>query len=182
MFKIIFKRYLKGAVALFLKLLSHFPSQHFRTWCLKYFFRMKISSNVVLYSGFQVRKPRGISIGKGTVVGYNCELDGRRGLTIGSNVNISSDVMIYTLQHDYNSVDFRQSGGSVEIGDYCWISARSIILPGVKIGEGAVVAAGAVVTKDVSPYTVVGGIPAKQIATRNINLKYCPAEHSLAFV
>jgi len=65
-------------------------------------------------------------------------------------------------------------GAPVEIGDYAWVCSRSIILPGVKVGEGAVVACGAVVTKDVEPYTVVGGIPAKKIADRNKNLEYVP--------
>jgi acetyltransferase-like isoleucine patch superfamily enzyme len=94
------------------------------------------------------------------------------GLTIGSNVNISNEVMIWTLHHDYNDADFASTGQAVIIEDYVWLCSRSIILPGVTIGKGAVVAAGAVVTKNVEPYTVVGGIPAKQIAKRNENLTY----------
>ena len=66
------------------------------------------------------------------------------------------------------------------IEDFVWIGSRSIILPGVKIGEGAIVAAGAVVTKDVLPYTVVGGIPAKQIAIRDRkNYDYIPGKYRL---
>lgn len=61
---------------------------------------------------------------------------------------------------------FVQWGGEVEIGPYAWICSRSIILPGIKIGEGAVVASGAVVTKDVPPYAVVGGVPARVIGQR----------------
>jgi len=95
---------------------------------------------------------------------------------IGQNVNISSEVMIWTMQHDYNSHDFRAQGGSVLVEDYAWISARVIILPGVVIGKGAVVAAGAVVTKDVPEYSVVGGVPAKVIGCRNHNLCYIPAK------
>ncbi|WP_461453691.1 acyltransferase [Mucilaginibacter sp.] len=94
------------------------------------------------------------------------------GLTIGNNVNISTQVVIWTLHHDYNSPDFAQAGSPVIIEDYVWLCSRAIILPGVTIGEGAVVAAGAVVTKNVEPYTVVGGVPAKYIAKRNTNLNY----------
>jgi acetyltransferase-like isoleucine patch superfamily enzyme len=80
--------------------------------------------------------------------------------------------MIWTLHHDYNSADFAQIGQPVIIEDYVWLCSRSIILPGVTVGKGAVVAAGAVVTRNVQPYTVVGGVPAKFIATRNENLTY----------
>ena len=71
-----------------------------------------------------------------------------------------------------NASDFRTIGAQTTIDDYAWICSRSIILPGIHIGEGAVVASGAVVTKDVEPYSVVGGIPAKKIGKRNPNLNY----------
>ena len=103
-------------------------------------------------------------------------------IIIGKNVNIGSDVKIYTLQHDYNDECFRVVGGPVIIEDYSWISVRAIILPNVKIGEGAVVAAGAVVTKDVKPYTIVGGIPAKYIGERNRKLNYRPSKGRMNFV
>ncbi|WP_425562996.1 DapH/DapD/GlmU-related protein [Mucilaginibacter gynuensis] len=80
--------------------------------------------------------------------------------------------MIWTLHHDYNTTDFAQVGKTVVIEDYAWLCSRSVILPGVTIGKGAVVAAGAVVTRDVQPYTVVGGIPAKPIAKRMEDLTY----------
>lgn len=130
----------------------------------------------VLYGGFHIRKPDRIVIGAGTVVGHSATLDGRNCLSIGKNVNISSEVMIWTMQHDYNSPGFCATGGEVVIGDYAWLSARAIILPGVRIGEGAVVAAGAVVTQNVPDYTVVGGVPAKVIANRTRELNYCPAK------
>ena len=143
---------------------------------------MKKDSSAVLYSGFIIRNPSRVSIGGGTVVGYNCELDGRQGLTIGKNVNISSDVKFYTLQHDYNDPEFGAVGAPVVIGDYAWISVRAIVLPGVTVGKGAVVAAGAVVTKDVPEYTIVGGIPAKIIGQRNEKMNYCPADFRLPMV
>ena len=176
------KKYIRGLFALTLKVLSHFPSHHFRNIILIFFFRLKIDKKVAIYSGFIIRSPKRIKIGKGTVVGYNCELDGRKGLTIGENVNISSDVKFYTLQHDYNSPSFEAVGGPIIVHDYAWVSVRSIILPGVTIGKGAVIAAGAVVTKDVDEYTIVGGIPAKKIGDRSKKLNYTPSDFILPFV
>lgn len=177
-----FKRYLKGFLALQLKLLSHFPSHHFRNFILRFLFKLKLKRGAVLYSGFTIRKPNKISIGKGTVVGYNCELDGRMGLTIGKNVNISSNVKFYTLQHDYNSIDFAAVGAPVIIEDYVWVSVRAIVLPGVTIGKGAVIAAGAIVTKNVESYAIMGGVPAKKIGERKRELNYVPSNHRLPFV
>jgi acetyltransferase-like isoleucine patch superfamily enzyme len=132
----------------------------------------KISPRVGMYRGFEVRSPWKLKVGKGTVIGHNALLDARMGLTIGSNVNISNEVMIWSLHHDYNDANFAAVGEPVIIEDYVWLCSRSVILPGVTIGKGAVVAAGAVVTKNVMPYTVVGGVPAKQIAKRNEELTY----------
>lgn len=176
------KRYFKGFVALLLKFLAHFPSHHIRGLILTVLFGMKKHPKAVLYSGFTVRKPSEIRIGAGTVVGYNCELDGRKGLTIGRNVNISSDVKFYTLQHDYNDPEFSAIGAPIVVEDYAWVSVRAIVLPGVTIGRGAVVAAGAVVTKDVPAFNVVGGIPAKILGKRNEKMDYCPADYRLPMV
>ena len=157
-----------------LSVISHFPTHLIRNLFLRLFgLRIK---DVVLYSGFHIRKPSKINIGSGTVLGHGITLDGRKGIKIGKNVNFSSNVMIWTLQHDYNDPAFGVKGGQVIIEDYVWISVRAIILPNITIGKGAVVAAGAVVTKNVEPYTIVGGIPAKKIGTRTKDLHYIPKE------
>lgn len=133
---------------------------------------MRIGRRSSLYAGAEIRHPQLIEIGDSSIIGHNAILDGRRGIRIGKNVNFSTGVWIWTVQHDYCDPDFGDKGGPVEIHDYAWISCRVTILPGVTIGEGAVVAAGAVVTKDVAPYTVVGGIPAKLIGERPRTLRY----------
>ncbi len=116
---------------------------------------------------------RQIVIGRNCIVNPNCLFDGRKGkIIIGNNVSISSDVIIYTLQHKVDCDYFMTEYGNVEIGDNVWIGARSVILAGVKIGRGAVIASNSVVTKDIPPMTMVGGIPAKPIRTRKSRLRY----------
>ena len=96
-------------------------------------------------------------------------------LSIHSNVVINDHVKILTGSHDVDSVIFENTKSPIVIEDYAWICTGAIILPGVTIGRGAVVAAGSVVSKDVAPYTVVGGSPAHFIKHRKKqNFSYCP--------
>ena len=125
---------------------------------------------------------KNIIINKNSVIGHHCILDGRMGIEIGKNVDLSTGVYIWTLQHDPQCENFKTTGGKVVIEDYVWISCRSVILPGVLIGKGAIVAAGAVVTKDVNPYTIVEGIPAKKIGERYRNLKYSLGKNVIPFI
>ena len=116
---------------------------------------------------------RKISLGPRTVINFGCLLDGRRyTITTGSDVSIGPEATILTLGHDPQSPEFELKGGPVTIGDRAWIGHRALVLPGVTIGEGAVVAAGAVVTRDVAPYTIVAGNPAREIGTRSRDLTY----------
>lgn len=134
---------------------------------------VKIGRNVHIHMGTQFFDPSNIEIGEGSIIGQNAFLDGRDNLKIGKHVDIASDVLIYNSEHDINSEDFAPISAPVEIGNYVFIGPRAIILPGVKIGEGAVVAAGAVVTKDVGDFEIVGGVPAKVIGERkNKNPEY----------
>ncbi len=165
-----------------LNVLGHFPSQQARKLSLRYLFGADIASSAILYGGFEIRSPRKLKIGANTVIGHHVTLDARGGLTIGKNVNFSSEVMIWTAQHDYRDSEFGTMFKPVAIGDYVWLGPRCIILPGVTVGEGAVVAAGAVVTKDIEPYTVVGGVPAQKIADRPKGLNYNPAAGPIPFI
>jgi acetyltransferase-like isoleucine patch superfamily enzyme len=132
----------------------------------------RIGSKTLVYRGLYTLAPWRLTIGRSSVVGDHAILDARGGLVIGDNVNLSANVAIWTGQHDYQSPMFAYETAPVQIGDYAWLSFRTTILPGVRVGEGAVVAAGAVVTKDVPPYAIVAGIPAKVIGTRNRDLRY----------
>lgn len=120
--------------------------------------------------GLQLRKLEGIRLGKNVNINPNCLIDSRGGeVWIGDYVDIAPEVNIWTLQHDIHDPDFSAQGADVRIENYCWVSSRATLLPGVHIKEGAVVASNAVVTKDVEPFVVVGGIPAKPIGERNRN-------------
>jgi len=116
---------------------------------------------------------RKISLGERNVINFGCLLDGRvYPIITGSDVSIGPEASILTLGHDPQSPDFADRGGPVTIGDRVWIGYRALVMPGLNLGEGAVVAAGAVVTKDVAPYTIVAGNPAKEIGTRSRDLRY----------
>lgn len=112
----------------------------------------------------------GIVIGNNSGLGINCKVRGP--LTIGDDVMMGPDVMIFVSNHQTSRTDIPMRGqGStsrkrVIIEDDVWIGARVIILPGVKIGKGSIIGAGAVVTKDVPQYSVVAGNPAKIIKSR----------------
>lgn len=146
--------------------IGRLPSRTLRTFLAGHVLGVTVDRTAVLYRWNEIRRGRRITIDAGSIIGFDATLDGRRGITIGRYVNLSSEVAIWTEQHDFQDPEFGIVGGPVVIGDQAWISFRATILPGVTIGEGAVVAAGAVVTKDVAPWTAVGGIPAKPIADR----------------
>lgn len=148
-----------------LRWVSHVPSHTFRKIIYK-LSGMKIGKGSTVHMWANFFDPSGISIGEDTIVGDHAFLDGRAALTIGSHVDIASSVMIYNSEHDLESEEFSARTEPVEIGNYVFVGPRAIILPGVKIGKGAVVAAGAVVTKDVPEFTIVGGVPAGKIGER----------------
>lgn len=155
-----------------LTLAGYVPSHTFRNFCYR-LAGIKIGRNSTIHMWARFYQPKNIRIGEGTIIGDHCFLDGRAGLKIGSHTAIASQVLIYNSEHDIHSEDFRPIEQPIEVGDYCFIGARAIILPGIKISNGAVVASGAVVTENVAVMTVVGGIPAKKIGERKIkNLHY----------
>ncbi len=164
--------YLLDFELMVLRWVSHVPSHLFR----KLFYRlagMKIGKGSVVHMWAGFFEPEGIVIGNNTIIGDHAFLDGRAPLIIGNHVDIASSVMIYNSEHNLEKDDFSAITEPVWIGDYVFIGPRAIVLPGVKIGKGAVVAAGAVVTKDVRDFAIVGGVPAKEIGERkNKNPSY----------
>ena len=167
-------RLLGDVIRVNLLLAANVPSHHIRMFLYRSVFKMNIADKVVIHYGAEIRAPWKITIGEGTIIGDKAILDGRSGIVIGKNVNFSTGVWLWTLQHDVNDPTFSTVGQDLPIiiEDRAWISCRTVVLPGVKIGEGSVIAAGGVVTKSTEPYSINGGVPCKKIGERNNSLKY----------
>jgi maltose O-acetyltransferase len=175
------------------------PSHVVRLFLYRYLFRINIGKQSHIHWLARFNQPSGVEIGDNCTIGNDAFLDGsfsrvcsvgtsrfgkvvsyakefinntNRPLKIGNNVSIAGEVRIFTMEHNIDSPDFAEVGGSVVIDDFAVVGTRVTILPGIHIGKGAVIASGAVVTKDVPPFTVVGGVPAQFIKERNRNLHY----------
>ena len=166
--------YIQGVNLWLATLVGFIPSHRIRLFLYRYWFRIRIGRGSTIHWQCRFFAPEKITIGDHTLIGNNAFLDGRCELAIGNCVITASEVAIYTLQHDIDDPYFIHRGAAVVIDDYVYLGPRTIILPGVHIGQGAVVAAGSVVTKNVEPYTMVGGVPAHFIRNRSKNLTYIP--------
>ncbi|MBD2156187.1 DapH/DapD/GlmU-related protein [Leptolyngbya sp. FACHB-16] len=132
-----------------------------------------MGTGVSVQLGCRFLNGRKVYLGDRTILNFGCLFDGRTyPIHIGNDVSIGPEATLLTLGHDPYSPDFADKGGEVVIGDRVWIAYRAIILPGITVGEGAVVGAGAVVTKNVEAYTIVAGNPARVIGKRSPHLTY----------
>ncbi len=130
----------------------------------------KTGRNINVEKGVYFGNGNGIEIDDNAGIGIRARIQGP--LKIGKNVMMGPEVFVYTRNHRIDRIDIPmiQQGETkpkpVVIEEDVWIGARCIILPGVTLGKGSVVAAGSVVTRDVRPYTVVGGVPARLLRER----------------
>lgn len=157
------------------KIVGYVPCHVFRKLIYRFIFHMSIGKRTVIYYGLEARSPWNITIDEGSIIGDHAILDARYGISIGKNVNLSTGVWMWTLQHDVNSKTFgvENQAAGITIGDRAWISSRTVLLPGCDISEGCVVAAGAVITKKCDiEFGIYGGIPAKLISKRNKEINY----------
>lgn len=126
---------------------------------------------IILDSDIYINKPQNISIGNGTFIGQNVTLNAVAEISFGEDCGIAAGSYFMSWNHviDNRTVELRATGKEaepIEVGDGAWVGYDAIVLPGVTIGTGGVVAAGAVVTDDVPDWTVVAGVPAEPIAER----------------
>lgn len=145
------------------KLLARFRSR-FRRDLLKH--KVKCDRSA------RLRHPTRISLGRYIYIGPGCDLNAQGGITIGDGTILAPEVVILSSSHDYNESELLPYDGydvhrPVTVGKGVWIGYRAMICPGVSVGDGAVVAMGAVVTRNVSAGQVVGGNPAKPIGQRD---------------
>lgn len=148
------------------------PSRNVRKLFLRWW-AGGFGTGTAVQTGCRFLNARNVHFGNRNVINFGCLFDGRHyPIEVGDDVSIGPEAAILTLGHDPRSAEFADRGGPVKIGDRAWIGYRALLLPGVEIGEGAVVGAGAVVTKDVPPYTIVAGNPAVKIRDRPRDLTY----------
>jgi acetyltransferase-like isoleucine patch superfamily enzyme len=171
-----FLRFIKPLrLYLFNTFFSKIPFPSLRLFFVRMYVQLGKNSNICCNTKFLntgLNKNQ-IQIGNNCIINPDCILDGRGGkIIIHDNVDISRGSWIFTLEHDPHSDYHSTKQGDVILEDHVWVSSRVVILPGVKIGRGSVIAAGAVVTKDIPPMSIAGGVPAKIIGTRNSKLLY----------
>jgi acetyltransferase-like isoleucine patch superfamily enzyme len=152
------------------------PIPGFLGFTLRYLFYKLLFTRLggfsFIYNGVYFQHCYGIDAGRNLHISAGAVIFGRGGLRIGDHVLIGHHAAIYSSQHrwdldpDIPIIYQGQQPAPVWIGDDVWIGAHAVILPGVTIGTGTVVAAGAVVTGDTEPYSIVGGVPARPIGRR----------------
>lgn len=171
--------YRTTVLVLYYALLQHLPSNELpligrfsrrcRVWAARQLFA-KTGKNINISDHSHFGSGQGIEIGNNSGIGPQCKIP--PGTIIGDDVMMASECAFYSRQHkvDRTDIPMRLQGATdrdpVIIGNDVWIGSRVTIMPGVKVGNGAIIAAGAVVTKDVEAFAVVGGVPAKKIKSR----------------
>jgi acetyltransferase-like isoleucine patch superfamily enzyme len=152
---------------------SYVPSYFIRGFILKKMYGMDMGRNVNIHMGVKFLKPWGVVIKDDVNVQMGCFIDGRGGVHIGSNTDVTIGVKILSQQHDIDDGDYTTVSKSVHIGEGCVIGSYALIMPGVNIASGGVVGAGSVVVKSVGPWEMVAGNPAivKRKRQETINYK-----------
>ncbi|MCC3844339.1 acyltransferase [Vibrio parahaemolyticus] len=154
----------------FIQALKYIPGK-IGVFIRRKFLPFKSYNTSQIWDMVHIDSPGNLTIGKHSSINRGCTLNCGGGVIIGDNVLIGPNVIIYSQNHKYKNkkLIIREQGyekAPVYIEDDSWIAASCIILPGVKIAQGSVVAAGSVVTKSTEPYSVYAGVPAKKISER----------------
>jgi acetyltransferase-like isoleucine patch superfamily enzyme len=126
----------------------------------------RIHRSATLQGGIRFFHVGRLEVGEGSLINRGVYLDNRGGITIGRQVSIAHNARLYTMGHDPHDPAFATKAAPIRIDDHAVVFAGAMLMPGVHLGEGAVVMAGAVVTKDVPPRRMVGGNPAVDLGER----------------
>lgn len=160
--------YMLNLIFVIIDLMPHFVRYIF----FKVFFK-KYGKNVMIDYKTFFRYMGGIQIGNNVSINRGCEFFTSANLgtiiDIKDNVTFSPNVKIYSAGHDYKYLDLPDTSGDITINEYVWIGGNSVILQGVNIGAYSIISASSIVTKDVPPYSIVAGIPAKIIKKRELS-------------
>ena len=171
-----FKRFLFGTYSFvenLIRLLLEILPHPLRYWIFRVLLGRLGRESMIDYQTY-FRYPWKINIGKGVWINRGCEfygsmLAGNSTVTIGDHCALGPRVRILTATHNYGYLSLPDEAASVNIGNFVWIGAGATILPGVTIGNGAVVAAASVVTRDVAPFSIVAGNPARFLKMRELD-------------
>jgi acetyltransferase-like isoleucine patch superfamily enzyme len=163
-----YSAFLYGVINLLRKLLpeSRFQALHRRLLVAQ---GVRLADDVIIYTSVKVSRTINLFIDSNSFIGSSCVFTGGEGSTvsIGSECDVSDHVHFVTGTHEINNVGIRRAGRGlsrdISVGDGVWIGYRSLILPGVKIGRGAIIAAGSVVAGDVPEDVLAGGVPCRPI-------------------
>lgn len=156
----------------FVEVIGMIPSHSVQLFLNRHIFGLSIGERTSIHRKCRFYRATGVAIGAHSVINRDILEDGHMSLTIGKDASISEGAAILSLEHDPNSPEIANYGAVGCVGNRVFIGARSLNLPGVNIGEGVFVAAGAVVTHDVSPYLIVSGVPTRPIGERDRDLIY----------
>ena len=152
-------------------LITHLPGHWMRLAFLRAL-GARLGRGVTVFRGTTVIGVQHLALGERVQVGFRVVLDARGGLSVSHDVLLSSDVQLLTARHNLDSPDFEREVEPIVIGDHAWVGTRAVVLAGVTVNRGGVVAAGAVATRDVPPRAIVGGVPARQVGERSGGLEY----------
>jgi putative colanic acid biosynthesis acetyltransferase WcaF len=150
------------------------PSSAIRTSLLR-LFGARIGQHAVIKPGVVVKYPWHLSIGDDCWIGEDCWIDNLTTVKIGSNVCVSQGAYLCTGNHDWTDPAFGLVIAPIEIRDGAWAGAKCLLMPGVVLGEGAVAAAGSVVSGRVPGYEVYAGNPAVFVKRRSLRSDHCAA-------
>lgn len=148
--------------------LTYFPNYALRKFYLKKIMKIKIGNQTFIHMGCFFSS--NVKIGNNSVIGRQCQLIGD--ITIKDNVSITAQTYIFSVTHFKDSPAFQGQHKSVLIEDYAWVGARAVILPGVRIGKGAILGANSTATKSIPNYAVWAGSPAREVSKRSDKLEY----------
>jgi len=143
------------------------PSSAFRRVLLRAF-GATIGARVVIKPGVRVKYPWRLRIGDHSWIGEDVWLDNIGNVEIGSHVCISQGAYLCTGNHDWSDPAFGLRVQEIAVGDRAWIGAKAIICPGIHLGQGAIAAAGSVLTRSVGDYEIYGGNPASKVSVRTL--------------
>lgn len=147
--------------------IAHIPFHRVRLFFYRNIMSFRIGSGSSIFMGCRFDSSGGLVIGENTTINENCFLDTRGCIKIGNCVALTSGVWISTVKHDIDSPVFAAIAESVEIDDFAFLGRRSTVLQGCKIGRGAILGAGSVLTKSIPDFEVWAGNPAKKIGVRS---------------